>query len=594
MGPCLRVLLCSLLALAAAPVAAIELVRVEVRGLADEVERSNVARALSLNRLDAKRRKTLREGRLAYMLRRTPAEARRALEPFGYYDPKIEVSEQRSGDKVTVIVAVARGEAVRVHRRALDVAGAAADDEYVERTLTRFRPREGEVLDHRPYEASKTAVNRKLAERGYFDAENTTHQVSVTRASRSAEIDLAWTSGARYRMGEARFGPHAFRPGLLEQLVDWEPGEPYHQGKLLRLSESLAQLEYFGAVDVTPNAEEADAERRVPIDVELTMAKRTAYTVGASYGTDSGAGFRVGMERRYVNARGHKFKAEANIAQFRRSIGASYRVPAFAWRDGWYTLSSSLQEEDELGSGDTQAIPFRAFEIVGSRSGRIGDWTLTAGLHLQREQFKIFDDTHYASLFYPSLLAQYSKADDPLYPRSGLRFDAEIKAGLSALGSEIDFTQLRAGAGWVHGLGERNRLLLRGEAGTTATSSFDDMPPSMRFYAGGDRSVRGYGYKELGPRITDPESGDTLVIGGKHLLVLSVEVEHMFTEEWGAAVFVDAGNAFNDTSDFERRVGVGVGARWRSPVGPVRVDIGHGLNEPEASFQLHINIGTDL
>lgn len=583
-----------LVATAAAPVSAVELVGVEVRGIADDTERGNVVNSLSLNKLDEARRRDLRPGRLAYLLRVAPEEVRTALEPYGHYDTEVEIDEQRSGDEVRVVIDVDPGEPVTVNRRIARINGEATEDPALAPPLVNLEPRPGDVLDHRRYEAGKTQINRVMNERGYFDHRLVTHQVLVTRASHSADIELVWESGQRYEMGEAEFNGHVFRPGLLEQLVGWEPGDPYLQRNLLTLNSALVDLDYFGFVDVQPAPDRAEPGGQVPIVVDLTMAKRTAYSTGLSYGTDSGAGVRLGMERRYVNDRGHKFEAEADIAQYRRSIATSYRIPAFAWVNGWWTLAANLREEEDVTTGDTVTIPFRTFEIIGSRNGRIGNWNLVASMHLQRERFEIVDDVRFANLFYPELSAQYARADDRLYPRNGFGFNVDVRSGPEFLGSDVAFSQLELGASWIRGFGERNRVLVRGQLGTTTSDDFDNLPPSMRFYAGGDRSVRGYAYREIGPRVYDPERERDLVIGGKHLAVASVEYERMITESWGGAVFVDAGDAFDSREDLDAKVGVGVGVRWRSPVGPVRVDIGHGLDDPESAFQLHINIGTDL
>lgn len=589
----------------AAQAAALELARVEVRGIEDATHRNNVLSALSLEQLEGSRRTGLSEGRLSHLMRSAPGEVRRALEPYGYYDTEVEVSSQRQDDRVTVLIEVDQGEPVRVRRRIARINGEATQDPALAPPLVGLEPREGDVLDHRRYEAGKTQINRVLNERGYFDGELVTHQVLVTRASHSAEIELVWESGRRYRMGQGEFSGHVFRPGLLEQLVDWEPGEPYHQRHLMELQASLAELDYFGFVNVQPDPERADDDLWVPITVDLTMAPRNIYSAGVAYGTDSGAGVRAGVERRYVNDRGHKLRAEADVAQFRRSIATNYRIPAFAWLGGWYTFAANLREEDELTSGDTVALPFRTFEVVGSRSGRIGNWNLIASLHLQRDRFEIAGDTRYANLFYPALRAEYARFDDALYPTRGLGFNTTLRTGLDSI-SDVPFNQLSLGGGWIRGFGERNRILVRGEAGSIDTNQFDNLPPSIRFYAGGDRSVRGYAYREIGPLAYDPGRDRLVVVGGRHLAVASVEYERMFSDTWGGAVFVDAGDAWGGTttvdpatrevsdSSFNPRVGVGVGMRWRSPVGPVRVDIARGLDDPQSAFQLHINIGTDL
>ena len=584
-------LLSFVLAGAAPSVAALELREVRVEGIADEAMRDDVADALSLQRLEPGRRATLSESRLSYLLRRTPGEVRAAMEPYGYYAPEIAPDVRRDGDHVDVVVRVVPGEPVRVTARDITLTGPAAADSTLMRLLGRFRPRDGQVFHHGTYEDGKARIDRALAERGYFDAALPVHTVRVERATRSAAIELAWTSGERYALGDATFHGHPFRPGLLENLVPWTPGEPYRQSELLDLQRSLAGLDYFAAIDITADPDAAGTDRQVPVDVALAPAKRSVWSAGVRYGTDTGLGVTAGLDRRWVNDRGHKFRALAQVAERRTDLAAQYRIPAFAWLDGWYALGANVREEEVDG------VAGQLLEVIASRSGRLDDWTLTAAVNVRRERF---DDVatgftrSYSTLVYPSLLAQWSRSDDLLYPRSALGFTAELRGGHSAIGSDVDFLQLRAEGRWVHGFGRRQRLLLRAEAGTTVSDDFDALPPSLRFHAGGDRSVRGYGYRGIGEIATDLQ-GREFAIGGKHLVVASVEFEHMFDRTWGAAVFVDAGDAFDEADDFELQPGAGVGLRWRSPVGPVRLDVAHGFGDQAGqSVRLHLNIGPDL
>ncbi|HEX5693164.1 MAG TPA: autotransporter assembly complex family protein [Arenimonas sp.] len=571
---------------------ALELTAVEIRGLPDVEMRDNVADALSLQRLNPNRRKLLTETRLSYLLRRAPREARGALEPFGYYEPDVQTEVQRTGEQITVVVTVAPGEPVRVRGHDVTLTGPAETQSALMRRLQRFRPRVGQPFHHGTYENSKAAMDRALAELGYFDAEQTVHRVTVSRAERQADIALAWTSGERYRLGETTFEGHQFRPGLLEKLVPWQPGESYDQKELLALQKSLSELDYFSAIDITADPKQADGERQVPVKVTLAPGKRTVYSAGLRYGTDTGLGVTAGIDRRWVNNRGHKLRSLVGLAERRSDITTQYRIPAFAWLDGWYAFSASAREETIDGFTNQLA------ELVAARSGRLGDWNLTAAMNFRRERYEVFDDSGrdfaYSTLLYPSLWAQWSESDDLLYPRRARGLTFELRAGSSAIGSDIDFVQMRAEGRLVHGFNRRDRLLLRAEAGTTISGQFDDFPPSLRFYAGGDRSVRGYGYKEIGQFLIEPD-GTRYVFGGKHLIVGSVEYERMFTRQWGGAVFMDGGDAFDDRDQFEMELGAGFGLRWRSPVGPVRLDIAHGFgDDAQQSVRLHINIGPDV
>jgi translocation and assembly module TamA len=181
--------------------------------------------------------------------------------------------------------------------------------------------------------------------------------------------------------------------------------------------------------------------------------------------------------------------------------------------------------------------------------------------------------------------------------RHGYSLNLLARAAKKDLLSDTDFFQLRADAKWIHALGERQRLILRGTAGTSWVGDFDALPPDLRFFAGGDRSIRGYGYQAIGPRREVVNRNGEIkqqVVGGEQLLVGSAEIEHYFKPKWGVAAFVDAGDAFSDT-DFKLKVGAGVGLRWRSPLGMVRVDVGVPLRDRHANgVQLHLVIGPDL
>ncbi|QSX74182.1 outer membrane protein assembly factor [Lysobacter arenosi] len=594
MRPKYRLLATAVLTIAAAGNAqAAKVTAVDIRGLG-EVETLNVRGALSLVQAIGK---DLSGRRLGYLVREADDETREALEPFGYYSPKIEVTREGSGDNTKVIVTVALEEPVRVRRADIAIIGEGSEDRYLKEDLAAFRPQTGDIFDHALYEASKTKITRRLAERGYFDADFTSRRVEVTRAQHAADIDLVWTSGGRYDMGPITFvqTPQTIiRNSLLDKLVYWEQGSYYHQGKLDRFRESLARLDYFSSIEIEPDPEKA-VDNQVPVAVTLTPAKRTVYTAGVSYGTDSGAGVRLGMERRYVNDRGHKALGQIDWTETRKTATVQYRIPAFAWLDGWYTFSAQYYDEQ------SDYIDTRKVELVASRSGQISRrLNAIASIHALRERWAyVADDDgdvstpvqyRNATFLYPSLRGDYIDADDRIFPRKAIGITLEVRGGLEGVGSDANFLQTWGVARWYHGMGANNRLIVRGEAGGTFTNALVDMPPSLRFFAGGDRSIRGYAYREVGPS-TIGSDGKKYALGAKNVLTGSVEFEHYFNDTWGAAGFVDAGDAFDDTPDIH--TGVGFGVRWKSPVGPVRFDIAHGLKDPDSQYEIYLNIGAD-
>ena len=631
----------------AMPALAVKVGKVDVVGL-DEAMTENVLVNLGLQ--DAVESERVLTGRrMAYLVRVAEDETREALEPFGYYSPTItiqrsdrnrpESAEDETGSAststtastgagaeaprrdpsrvVNITITVQPGEPVKVRESTVNIEGDAEDDRYLNQELEAFTPQPGDVLDHVGYEASKARITRRLAERGYFDADFLAHRVEVTRAEQAADIDLRWNSGDRYDMGAITFTQQPkqiIRSSLLDKLVYWNQGEYYHQGRLDRLRDSLLKLDYFSAIDIEPRPDQAETvtdengetSRQVPVTVTLTPAKRDIYTAGVSYGTDSGAGVSFGLERRYVNDRGHKALGQLDWAQKRKTLTFQYRVPAFAWLDGWYTASAQFADEQ------TDYIDTRRVELVASRSGQYSRrLNLVASLHALRERWaydydgddgngddppKLYRTANY---FYPSLRAEYADVDDVFAPRRGIGGSLVLRGG-SGKTDDSDgnalFAQAHARASWFKGLGPNDRLIVRGELGHTFTDAVNELPPSLRFYAGGDRSIRGYEWREVGPRIVDEDGDVVFALGAKNVVTASVEYERYFDQSpWGMAVFVDTGDAFNGSGDKpELHTGVGVGARWKSPVGPIRVDIARGLDDPDSPFTLHLNIGADF
>lgn len=582
-----------LLVLMAQPLWAAQITRIEVRGL-DEEMTANVREILSFE--DA-RDKDISDRRLDYLLGVTESETREALEPFGYYNPTVKVTSLGEPGGLAIIIDVDKGEPVRIRGINLAIAGDGEDDRYLREELADFQPQKGEVLDHELYENSKAFITRRLAERGYFDAEFLAHTVEVTRAQNAADVDLRWNSGDRYNMGPVSFeqSPNEIiYPRILQKLVYWNEGEYYHQGRIDRLRRSLTALDYFSTIDIEAHPDQAVGDREVPVTVKLTPAKRSIYTLGVSYGTLDGPGFNAGVERRYLNKRGHKAAAYLDYGKRRKTATLQYRIPAFKWLDGWYTIGAQFSDEQ------SDYIDSRRLEAVFSRSGEINrNLTATASMHFLRERWsytlldpgnpnKIYE---YTSLFYPQIRVDYANVDDRIYPRRGWGVGITARGG--SVRGQGAFGQLQARGQWFKGIGADDRFIVRGELGRSFHADTAVIPPSLRFYAGGDRSIRGYNWREVGPRLIDASGKKRYALGADNLVTGSVEYEHYFKPQWGVAAFVDSGSAFNGNKP-DWHTGVGIGVRWRSPVGPVRIDIARGLDSPDSAFTLHFNIGADL
>ena len=215
-------------------------------------------------------------------------------------------------------------------------------------------------------------------------------------------------------------------------------------------------------------------------------------------------------------------------------------------------------------------------------------WLRTLSVDASRESFEVGEDVDTTRLIVPAINFDHKQSDRDVFPRRGRRVGFEVRGTDEAIGSSLSYVQGTAWVRWIGSFGAGNRLLARLNAGVTGSSDFSKLPPSVRFFAGGDESVRGFDYNTLGP--TDSEGN---VVGGDNLLVGSLEYERHLRGNFYGALFVDAGNAFDGT-DFDPEVGTGIGVKWRSPLGPLRLYLGYPVSDNEKSLRVHLRLGADL
>ncbi|HCZ49612.1 MAG TPA: outer membrane protein assembly factor, partial [Gammaproteobacteria bacterium] len=490
----------------------------------------------------------------------------------GYYRATVESSLSEGEDGWQAHYRVTRGEPLRVTALDLTLTGPAGNDAALQAALPAFPLKTGSRLRHARYESGKRALLDVLREYGYLDVAFTTHRVDVDLDAYTADITLTLDSGARYRFGEVSLEETVIEPSLLRRYGAPQPGEPYSVARLLEYQGALADSGYFAGVEVLPARRDREAHT-VPVTVQLSPRPRNAYSAGVGFATDSGPRLRAGHQRRYVNRLGHHLDSALLLSPRDSELSTRYRIPLADPRTEQLTFGAAVGREDTVSARSDSV------NVQAAVTRRWGIGRRTLGLDYLVERFDTGSDEATTALLIPSVGWQGTRSDNPLWPRAGWRLDLALRGALDGMLSDLSFVQARAGARYVQGLGRDHRLLGRLELGSTWVDGFGQLPASLRFFAGGDQSVRGFDYQKLGPR---DSGGD--VVGGRHLLVASLEYEWMFAGDFGAAAFFDTGNAFNGARlNLER--GVGVGFRWRSPLGAVRVDLASAISEPGAPLR---------
>jgi translocation and assembly module TamA len=507
----------------------------------------------------------------------------RSLEPFGYYNPEVKGKLERpEPGKYHAVFEVNRGEAVVVQESRVEVSPEAAELEPVQVALANFEPKHGGRLDHGAYERSKQQISAALANDGYLAAQLVRHKVSVVRSANTADIDLAWDAGMRHKLGPLRFSQSQFPDTFLQKYKPWTEGEFYSADQLLALQQALVDADYFTSVAVAPDLEHA-VDGVVPVDVMLIPAKRTLYTANLYFSTDSGPGTKLGVQRRWLNKRGHKLGTEVEYSSRLQEFTTKYQIPEPGPRNRNYTIGAGYRDE-ETDTSTSRMARLAATEVTQRWKG----FTRTLGLQYLNGDFEIAEQQGSTSLLYAEGLLTRKAADDRYFPGAGYSLLYGLRVADETLLSDTSFVQARAEAKWLRKVGDDGRVLVRAALGAMVVDDFDALPPELRFFAGGDRSVRGFDYQQIGE-----VNADGGVIGGEYLVVGSAEYEHFFLPNWGAAVFVDAGDAFK--SDFNANVGAGIGVRWKSPIGLVRLDVAQPVvTDLDESWRIHLVIGPDL
>ena len=554
------------------------LAAVEFSGLDDELE--NNARALVA--LAAAPCETP-EWRVRRLFSDADKQLRSALEALGYYRFDVEKSVSFEDSECwSSHFDIQLGKPVLIRDVSVEVSGEAHDDLDTRIKSSEVRPVPGDILNHGSYSSYKRFIHSNLSSQGYFDAELIESRVTVDESLQYADIKIVVESGSRFHFGDVEFNEDILVPELLARYAEFEKGDPFDAGEISHLHEVLNGSGFFASVSIRAEPLEGMG-REVPVFVTITPAKRRVYTAGAGYATDTGVQGRLGYTNRRRNDKGHQFDARLFLSQVDSEITAAYRWPVGRPTAEWARVYGGFQDKQT----DTSRSEKTTLGISMSRN-RSREWLETPYLDFTYENFAVAEQRDSSRLIIPGITWERTIGRDLRRVPNGHRISIDLRGAYENLGSDTTFLQATASTKWIWSPGGKTRILARADLGATAKESLDDLPATVRYFAGGDTSVRGYDFETIGP-VDD----DGNVTGGSHLIALSLEADWKITGNWAVAAFVDSGSAF-DESNPEFKTGIGLGVRWYSPLGPIRVDFAHPLDDPDENFRLHVTLGPDL
>ncbi|MHA7845015.1 autotransporter assembly complex protein TamA [Serratia sp. D1N4] len=572
--------LCVLCALFAAPSVLAANLRLQVQGLSGDLDRNVRVRLSGITPEEVSA-----EGRFRA---RVDAAIRQGLRPLGYYEPTIEftLDDRPTLSRPVLYAKVNPGEPVRIAGANINLEGGARTDEDYLTLVKTSRPTLGEILNHGEYDSFKNSLTGLALRKGYFDANMAKSQLGVAQELHKAFWDIDFDSGDRYRFGKVKFQGSQIREDYLQNLVPFHQGDYYDSSDLAELNRRLSATNWFNSVVVSPDFHDAKENKILPLDALVTPRNSNIMELGGGFSTDIGPRVRGTWRKPWLNERGQSLTTSASISAPEQQLDLTYRIPLLrSPLEQYYLLQGGFKRTDlnDTKSDSTKMVVSRNWDLSSG-------WQRALTMSWRLDHFTQGLVTDTTMLLYPGATINRTRVRGGLMPVWGDSQRYSIDVSDTTWGSDVDFALLQAQNVWIRTLAEKHRFVTRAQVGWIETNNFDRIPPDLRFFAGGDRSIRGYKFQGVSPR---DDSGK--LTGASKMLTGSLEYQYNVTGRWWGAMFVDSGEAVNDIRQRDIKTGAGVGVRWQSPVGPVKLDIAAPIGDQEThGVQFYIGLGPEL
>lgn len=509
-------------------------------------------------------------------------DVKRAGRAVGYYRMEIEPRLVGNEKKQKLLLTIQPGEAVRLKSVKVEILGEAATDPEFKTLVNTIGPKVNHRVHHGRYEEIKSQLSSLALRRGYFQAKFVKQELSVSPRLLQGFIHIQFDSGPRYRFGKVEFEGSQIREERLRAMLPFKPGDPYLASQLGEVNQRLAETNWFRSIDVSADEPE-ESTQQLAVSVKVQPQIRNTVETGLGYSTDLGPRLKLNWDKPWLNDRGHSLSSKMALSHPEQSAEVGYKWPKKNVSEDFYKLNFGVKNKD---LEDTRS---QEYNTALERHWLLDSgWYRTASVRWLYEDYVQGTDSGSANLVMPGISFSTSTDSGGSMPSSASRYMLGSEVSDPAWGSDSSFVRLRSRVGWIGSFSENQRYLVRLDAGAVLMESILELPPSLRFFAGGDNSIRGYSYESISPQ---DEEGNLL--GARYLASAALEYQYRLSGNWWAAAFFDAGSAWNDKADLYR--GAGLGVRWASPVGPIRIDFAWGLDVPsDRAFQLHFSLGPEL
>lgn len=536
-------------------------------------------------------------GERSIFLARVNERTINALQVFGYYRPDIETLIDKSQSEWRLSIVVSPNAPTLLSSVTIRLSGEARDEEAFQSLLSSTSVVAGAKLNHGEYEDFKRSLQNLGQRLGYFDAEFSVHSIEVDAQSNSASVELEYVSGERYRFGELRFDNEQVDGELVDNLRTFQTGEHFDLALLQSFQAQLQQTRFFSSVVVVPQVSAA-SDKNIPVQLKLYPANRHNIDLGLGFSTDTEERVSMTWRSPKLNRHGHSQETRLEYSPINPSGRVTYNIPVRHPLNDVLQLSARL-EDNEFGDIDSTQKELAVRREIKSAEG----WIRSYFLRALDESWSINNQNQNQNqsnvYFLPGVTLAHKRRKGLLVdPTAGFSQLYRVEGGSEDVGSDIDLLRFYSKFVFVTTPVARHRIVARAELGAVFVSGEDrtDLAPSLGFFAGGSQSIRGFGYQSLGTEVLVSRADSTeksLTVGGDRLLTASLEYQYYVNDTWRGALFVDAGDAF-DEDEFDINVGVGFGVHYLTPVGAIKVELANSVSEDDPSWRFVINIGAEF
>ncbi|EGQ9805414.1 outer membrane protein assembly factor [Vibrio parahaemolyticus] len=504
---------------------------------------------------------------------------RLALNPYGYYHSELNVQR---GENDLITLDVDAGEVMLVAKSNIVVSGEASNDEDFIELINQAQLKQGQPLLHSEYDTLKRNLISLAQQKGYLDGRFIESSLEVIPSLNQAHVNLYFSSGPRYQFGELSVLTSGIETARIEAMRTFERGDDFDTLKLSQYQADLSSTDWFRSVIVKADFEEISDGQKVPIEVLTEPNSRNIVQVGGGYSTDLGLRASLNWTKPWYNKRGHSFEAQAYASKPEQSLLLGYKIPTQNVLTDYYGIQFESKHVDYRDTSSfSNDLSFEKHWQLDS------DWQSTLHVRYLQESYQQASENNDSQMLLPGVtFSLLDRKNDQLEVKHLHVYSLEYSDPNFFSDSRLLRIEGNSMLSWD--ISEKQKFHFRSNVGINVADALSDIPSSLRFFAGGDGNLRGYGYESISPR---DENGD--LTGARYMFTAGLEYQYQVYHQLWLGAFYDVGDAFNDKVDWKS--GTGLSLIWNSKYVPVKVDFAYGFDAPQGDqFRVHFSLGTQF